>query len=136
MDEGRFENPKIISGGSGGFAISISNRTMPSDVVSKPGTPSILERFKGMMKERESELRVSGDEVVSLNTDEVVRLYEVVLSELTFNSKPVITDLTIIAGEQRIHGRGIAEAICSRILEVLLFLYHHLFCRMVFGIVV
>lgn len=133
MDEGRFENPKIISGGSGGFAIS--NRTMPSDVVSKPGTPSILERFKGMMKERENELRVSGDEVVSLSTDEVVRLYEVVLSELTFNSKPVITDLTIIAGEQRIHGRGIAEAICSRILEVVLFLYYYLFCRIAFGIV-
>nr|GMD57857.1 polyadenylation and cleavage factor homolog 4 isoform X1 [Ipomoea batatas] len=71
------------------------------------------------MKERDEEVRVSSEDgVISPPTmDEVVRLYEIVLSDLTFNSKPIITELTIIAGEQREHGQGIANAICARILE-------------------
>ncbi|CAH1448318.1 unnamed protein product [Lactuca virosa] len=73
--------------------------------------------------EREEEIRVSsgGDddiEIPLLSTEEIVELYEVVLSELVINSKPIITDLTIIAGEQREHGAGIADAICARIIEV------------------
>lgn len=90
---------------------------MANDVVSKPVAAPILERFRDMLKEREDELRVSEGVDVVLSSDEVVRLYEVVLSELVINSKPVITDLTIIAGEQRRHGQGIADAICARIIE-------------------
>lgn len=92
------------------------------DAAVKPLPPFILDRFRAMVKEREEELRVSyyaSDDVVSpLSTDEIVRLYEIVLLELTFNSKPIITDLTIVAGEHRSHGEGIADAICSRIIEV------------------
>lgn len=85
----------------------------------KPLPPLLLDRFRAMVKEREEELRVfGGAAVLPLSTDEIVRLYEIVLSELTLNSKPIITDLTIIAGEQRAHGEGIAGAICSRIIEV------------------
>nr|GLL40524.1 polyadenylation and cleavage factor homolog 4-like isoform X1 [Ipomoea trifida] len=86
---------------------------------SKSAPPSILDRFKAMLKERDEEVRVSSEDgVISPPTmDEVVRLYEIVLSDLTFNSKPIITELTIIAGEQREHGQGIANAICARILE-------------------
>ncbi|KAI3465259.1 hypothetical protein Pfo_021922 [Paulownia fortunei] len=85
----------------------------------KPLPPLILDRFRAMVKEREEELGAFGGEaVLPLNTDEIVRLYEIVLSELTLNSKPIITDLTIIAGEQRAHGEGIADAICARIIEV------------------
>lgn len=89
----------------------------------KPLTPSIIERYRAALKEREEEIRASmpeGDDVIVLppNTEEIVRLYELLLSDLTFNSKPIITDLTIIAGEQREHGEGIADAICGRIIEV------------------
>ncbi|KAE8686392.1 PCF11P-similar protein 4, putative isoform 2 [Hibiscus syriacus] len=95
---------------------------MPNELAQKQ-LPSISERFKALLKQREDELRVSGcvaddDLGATLTTEEILQLYEIVLSELTFNSKPIITDLTIIAGEQREHGEGIADAICSRIIEV------------------
>lgn len=98
---------------------------LPSNSSQKSLTP-ILDRFKLLLKEREEEIRVSsgGDddiEIPLLSTEEIVELYEVVLSELVINSKPIITDLTIIAGEQREHGAGIADAICARIIEVSLF---------------
>ncbi|CAI9087791.1 OLC1v1021965C1 [Oldenlandia corymbosa var. corymbosa] len=124
MEGARFENPKAISGvaaaASGvGFGSGNGNKAMAlgSDVVLKTSAPTIMERFKATVKEREDELRVSDDELVFLSSDEVVRIYESFLSELTVNLKPIITDLTIIAGEQREHAQGIAAAICARILE-------------------
>ncbi|CAI9755114.1 unnamed protein product [Fraxinus pennsylvanica] len=87
----------------------------------KPPPPLILDRFRGMLKEREAELSVFNngghDSDSNMGADEIVRLYEIVLSELTLNSKPIITDLTMIAGQQRAHGKGIANAICDRIIE-------------------
>lgn len=105
MDEERFlparENPRYLGN---------SNTTTNGDVAGQKASalPSILDRFNGLLNKREDD---EGDDVV-------VRLYELVLSELTFNSKPIITDLTIIAGEHRAHAEGIADAICARILEV------------------
>ncbi|XP_039048665.1 polyadenylation and cleavage factor homolog 4-like isoform X1 [Hibiscus syriacus] len=94
-----------------------------SNELAQKQLPSISERFKALLKQREDELRVYGgvaDEDVgeTLTTKDIVQLYEILLSELTFNSKPIINDLTIIAGEQREHGEGIADAICARIIEV------------------
>nr|GMD21320.1 polyadenylation and cleavage factor homolog 4 isoform X1 [Ipomoea batatas] len=117
MNEPRLQNPRAAIGGS--FANSKQMLNDTSAGASKSAPPSILDRFKAMLKERDEEVRVSSEDgVISPPTmDEVVRLYEIVLSDLTFNSKPIITELTIIAGEQREHGQGIANAICARILE-------------------
>lgn len=108
---------------AGGYA---NSKLIQNDaVVAPPKTlaSGVIERYKAALKEREEEIRASmpgDDDVIVLppSTDEIVRLYEMLLSELTFNSKPIITDLTIIAGEQKEHGEGIAHTICNRILEV------------------
>ncbi|KAM0937092.1 putative transcription factor C2H2 family [Dioscorea sansibarensis] len=113
MESERFsgsrDNPRAL-----GLANDRPPRAAPVD---RP-SPPILDRFRALLREREEELRALGeDEPPPPSAQEVVRLYEEVLSELVFNSKPVITELTILAGEQREFAEGIADAICSRILE-------------------
>ncbi|KAM1485492.1 hypothetical protein ACFX13_037761 [Malus domestica] len=111
------ENPRIAFSPHA----SADGKAMPgTELAQKPQPPTpIVDRFRALLKQREEDLRVSPDDEVSPpSTEEIVHLYEMVLSELIFNSKPIITDLTIIAGEQRDHGKGIADAICARILEV------------------
>ncbi|KAL1196384.1 Polyadenylation and cleavage factor-like protein [Cardamine amara subsp. amara] len=110
MESEKLLNPRLLS------ITSTVRKGMSVELPQKPPPPpSLLDRFKALLNQRDDEF--GGDEVLPRSMDEMVQLYEVVLGELTFNSKPIITDLTIIAGEQREYGEGIANAICTRILE-------------------
>jgi len=51
---------------------------------------------------------------VAARNDELVREYREGLKELTFNSKPIINNLSIIAGENRTLARDITQAVVDR----------------------
>ncbi|TXG47081.1 hypothetical protein EZV62_026375 [Acer yangbiense] len=121
MESGKLlQNPRLSSSSSS-VAFTNSNKPMPNELAQKPAS-QIIDRFRALLKQREEDFRASsvgGDgEAAAVGMEDVVQLYEMFLADLTFNSKPIITDLTIIAGDQRAHGEGIADAICARIVEV------------------
>ncbi|KAL2324362.1 hypothetical protein Fmac_023420 [Flemingia macrophylla] len=107
------ENPRPVA-----FASKPMNNEI-AIAAQKPPPSILVGRFKALLKQRDDEHRLSaGVPAPPPTTDEIVQIYELLLSELICNLKPIITDLTIIAEQQREHAKGIADAICARILEV------------------
>ncbi|KAJ4807816.1 Pre-mRNA cleavage complex 2 protein Pcf11 [Rhynchospora pubera] len=106
MEEDRFSNPN----------------PNPSSQTKLPPPSILLDRFQAMVRERDEEIRSlnasPNQSPPPLDATVVVRFYELLLRELTINSKPIITDLTILAGNHRSFADGIADAICTRISEV------------------
>jgi len=114
MQSTKLLNPKTAT-----KAAEAVTNTMPNELLpQKSPASSILDRFRYLLKQRQQSAVEEGG---GLSTEDMVEIYETVLNELTFNSKPIITDLTIIAGELREHGEGIADALCGRIVEVCIF---------------
>ncbi|MED6168713.1 hypothetical protein PIB30_014178 [Stylosanthes scabra] len=125
------ENPRPfafqlpLSSSSTTTSTTLANaKPMSNEIAQKPPPSILVGRFKTLLKQRDDELRATliggAGHVPPPSTEEIVQIYEMLLSELTCNLKPIITDLTIIAEQQREHARGIADAICARILEVCL----------------
>ncbi|CAM8952528.1 unnamed protein product [Rhodiola kirilowii] len=102
-DEPNLRDPRILNSGVR------SIRAPPADVL-----PS---RYRQI--EREAEANDGGGYHPTHQLfSELVSEYRKGLAELTINSKPIITNLTIIAGENLHAAKSIAEAICNHIIEV------------------
>ncbi|RWW53001.1 hypothetical protein BHE74_00040530 [Ensete ventricosum] len=112
MDRSRepgLKRPRLAAANAAdrGRIASNRDRTLPP---LKTGGQTLAPRA-GERQEREDVARGGSHQ-------ELVAQYKTALAELTFNSKPIITNLTIIAGESLHAAKEIAALICANVLEV------------------
>lgn len=74
------------------------------------GRPRLRDRFDAMVRD----MRRRGP----VGTPEITRLYNCFMLQLNRNSRPLILELTAIAGKYQRHVDGIANAIMDRIVKV------------------
>ncbi|CAL9185598.1 unnamed protein product [Musa hybrid cultivar] len=111
MDRSRepgLKRPRLAAANAAdrGRVASNRDRTLPP---LRTGGQTLAPRA-GERQERDDVLRRGSHQ-------ELVAQYKTALAELTFNSKPIITNLTIIAGESLHAAKEIAALICANVLE-------------------
>uniref|UniRef100_A0A7N0UAM7 C2H2-type domain-containing protein n=1 Tax=Kalanchoe fedtschenkoi TaxID=63787 RepID=A0A7N0UAM7_KALFE len=105
-DEANHRDPRILNSGVRGGVRPPSADVLPS-------------RYGQIDREAEADASSGGAYHPTHQLfSELVTEYRKGLAELTVNSKPIITNLTIIAGENVHAAKAIAETICNHIIEV------------------